>query len=356
MATIMGQSVVISVSLTAAIQTSIGLGELCVMVIAGAAPGGNVFSVTSVADVDALLLATNITADGAAALEVALAQSPRNVAIRVVTYATTAFAAAFALLQAQTAWDIGVIAIRGVNDVTADITAIGAFVAANPYKYLVVMESPNADLLTSGKPAALDDLERDEVAMMRVVAASSGTSQGAGAGSVWAAKPLVGAAGGPCPARIRVANVDALGLTSTQAGFLLANDAMGVEQLDAGTSSTERLVLGTKTYNGNGLTPVVSMIYAVKQIRAFIANFILSKASSATVILNTPQGQAEVVSVVDQALSAMVAAGHFVQSVALPLGYSVATSVVNDDIAVVVTLQLPQEIQTFSFVVDGEII
>lgn len=356
MATIMGQSVVISVSLIAAVQTSIGLGELAVFVIQGAVAGGNVFSVSSVADVDALLAATNITADGADALEVALGQSPRNVSIRVVTYSTTGLPAAFALMEAQTAWDIGVIVIRGVNDVAEDISETAAWIAANPYKYLIVFESPNAGLITSGKPAGLAALERDEVAMMRVAAATSGTSQGAGAGSVWAAKPLVGAAGGPCPARIRVANVDALGLTSTQASFLTDNDAMTVEQLDAGTSATERLVLGTLTYGGNGLTPVVSCIYAVKQIRAYIANFILSKAATSTAILNTPQGQAEVVSVVDQALAGMAAAGHFVTSKLYPLGYSVATSVVGDDIAVVVTLQLPQEIKTFSFQVVGVIV
>lgn len=354
--TVVQSSVVINVTLIPAADSSTSLGDLVMVVPQGAVAGGNVFTVNSAADVAALLSATNITAAGAEAINLALSQSPRPSVVRVVTYVLAALGTGLAFIDAQASWNPGVIMVFGFNGDAGDITDLGNYIDNHRWSSLFVTESDLAGLIGSGKPAALAELELDEVALFYVPDDTDGTSPGACFAARIAAKQLVGSGGGPAAARLRLQGADAVTLTSTELSNLLANDGLVTLQLDAGNSASERVVMGTKGYAGNGITPVVSMLFAVKSIRAAISGLILAKAIEGKPILSTASGVAEVEQVVIDRLQPMADAGHFVIDADYPLGYSVVGSVSGDEMTIDVYLRLPQEVRQFTFNVTGEIV
>lgn len=359
---IMDQIVDINVSLLPPPLVYTGLDELVILVPQGVVAGGNVFTVTDGEDVAALLAATNITADGEAVLNLALSQSPHPNLIRVVTYTTTNLDVALALMQAQVSWSPGMIMIRGINDVSADLIDIGAFIALNRWKYAWVIEAVAAGLLSNGKPAALAALEGfEEVAVVKVAAASTGASQGAAFASRSAAFQMVGANGSPLASRIRLEGVTPATFTSTELANLVANGAMTALQLDAGNSALERVMYGTYTYGTDGdykvgWTPATSMVFAVRQVRAGIKELLLKKSIEGKPILATPSGVALVEDAVNAKLNPMRAAGHFVENEVYPKGFSVSGEVQGDEIITSVYLRLPQEVRLFTFNMVGEIV
>jgi len=344
----------LNVSLIPAQTVVSTIGELLVMLPKGAGAVG-AFTVSTAADVATLLTATSITADGAAALNTALTQNRVNRPIRVITYASAAVDAAFTLLDAQT-WDVGVIAIRGINDVAGDLTDINDHIVANPYRYAYVVESPNGGLLSSGQPAALAALQSNQVYVVSVAAATSGKANGVAFGAVLSGTQLIGVDGGPAGTRIQLNDVDVRTLTSTQLANLTGNFAGAVLQLDRGNLSNERMMHGTKMYGGTGLTPVFSMLYTVRSVRAGIRDLILRKGILGRPILATIGGIAEVENAISARLDLMNAADHFVINEIYPKGYSVRGSVVGDEMTVAVYVRLAQEVAKFVFNLTGEVV
>lgn len=351
---------VLSVTLIAAVAASVGLGPVAVLAPEGASPLGAGYQLVADADAAAALLtATNITADGAAQLTAAFSQDFTPTAVYVATYddATEDPSDAIDILIAA-GIDVQVLVPATVVD--ADLAALGTWLAVGTRKweYLVIAETLAADALTSGKPAALTTCE---VSSFRMLYGAATIGLAGGVGGKLQGRGLVV---GPAAAESRILTVALPGITAAEAAFALANDIGALYPMDAGAGATERIVRGTANYNADGFSPVVSLLYAVRLMKAALQALLAAKAVKGDPLLATAVGAAEVQGALVVPLAAMAGQGHFVpgtsgtppNEVALPDGYIVTVTVVGSTLQAAVTMLLGQEVETITLAVTGEIV
>lgn len=356
----MSSSLVLSVTLTAAAVAATGLGAVVVLAPAGATPISGGYQAVADADAAAALLAgTQITAAGAAQLTAAFSQDYTPSAVYVATYDdSTEDPSDAADVIVAAGVDVGVLVPATVDD--ADLHALGDWLATGTRKwqYVVVAESRNTGLITSGKPSALDGCEVSSWRML--YGASDQGIAGAFAGKLQGR----GLVRGPAAAQVRLLGVALHGETDAEVAFALANDVGVLLPLDAGSGATARIVRGTTTYSGDSLTAVVSLIFAVRRMRAALQALLARHATLGDALLATAVGAAEVHTALVTPLTELAGQGHFVpgttgtapNEVELPQGFRVVVTPSGDELLATVLLRFGQEVETITLSVAGEVV
>lgn len=333
------------------VEVQAGLGQLAIVCEEGASPPvGGTTSAVSVAAVAALLAGDVINAAGAAQATAALSQTYAPSIVYFGTY-TSAEDPSDGLDNLVAAGiDFGVAVIDSVVD--ADIAAVGTWLATGQryLDYLIFAESRNADLKTSGKPAALANFELDG-AVLSFGASAVGLA-GARAGFLQG-KGLIG---GPAAAQVQIGGIDLPGLTATEAALTIANDCGVLLPQDLGASASQRILRGTSTYSGTGFTVWSTVLYTVRRARAGITALIARKAALGEPLLNNTIGVGEVIAAVDGQLAPLAAVGHFTSGVSssgasYPDGYTVTAVASGTTIAVTMRVLIGQEV--FSITLNG---
>jgi hypothetical protein len=329
---------------------SIGLGGLAVLTPRGATPiVGDVATVSTAADVAALLAGAGITADGASALNAALSQGAIPGPIYVVTYATDPAAAA-SIVEAQNL-PVGVITSTATSDADLDALADWRATGTRSQRYVMVLESRNADLLTTGKPAALDDLEQLGLFVIRGADADIGN---AAAWAVRLASYPLGVAG-PVSTRLRLLGRPVSDVTSSQYDFLAANDASAILPLDDGSGASQRYTTAVVDYSGTDGSAAIGAVYALKRVREAFAAFVAREYTAGRVV-NTSRSSLDGIEAVCAApLEALLGLGFFVGDEALP-AYTVEASAVGDAVTVLIGLRIAGQVRTFTISVTAEVV
>jgi hypothetical protein len=235
---------------------------------------------------------------------------------------------------------------------------LGNATGDNRWLHPIVVESSNAGLVTSGKPAALDGCEI-ETARMLLTGDNLGTA-GAFAGRVTA----LGWLPGPVAAEQRLLGVDLFGPTEAQFAFAQANDVGVVLPLQVGSAATQRIVRGVTSYGGVSWKAATTMAYAVKRVRDAVIALFLRKSIQGRPLEATAVGVGEVEGSIGAVLMDMFNAGHFTpgpigvapQEVYLPEGFRVSTTIASPNLLVTITLRIGQEVDTVTINFQGEVV
>jgi hypothetical protein len=326
----------ISLTVSLALATPIpqGLGPMVYVAIEdSSAISGGITTVSSTEDVATLLAATEISAQAAADLDAAFAQNSPPSTIFVATYDGSTGDPEDALDAMVAAGNFfGVIAQE--SRVDADNANLGAWVNANSdrrWRRVLVCQSSNADLVTSGKPAALSDCAFETCLMC----AHDDDTEPAAAG-------LAGVLAGhrmtlrPLPLHTQVRGVALPGYTSAQRVFAKANDACVLIAAGTGASASILLNEQTRTYGGFEAAAIFSLVYLANREIAALGDMVANKAQRSEILRADAAGAIEVAAVLDTAPAAMAATSpsHFTpgsvgtppNDEALPDGYSVTVS------------------------------
>lgn len=348
MSTFLATKLTVNVSLTAPAIVSAGIGALAVLAPRGAVPlSGDLTTVSSAADVAALLAATNITADGAAQLTAAFAQGISPGVVYVATYAADIDDAADVIEAAGV--PVGVLVPAVASDAALHLLGDWRGTGTRAGRYVVVSESRNADLLTSGKPAALDGCEQSGWRML--YGASALGSAGAYGGRV----ASINLATGKLNPELRLLGINAFDGTSAQGTFARANDAGTLLNLDVGTGASQRIVRGVTGYDGVDFGASVGIVYVAKRCESALAALFLALAQSGRPLDTSVKGRALLDGTVRGVLESL-AAVWFEPREDLPLGYSTAISITGADYTVDVTVAIAGVADNITINLNGEVV
>lgn len=349
----------LSVVLQAAAVVSQGMGDPLYIAIEAATPiSGALTSVTSVTDVATLLAATQISAAAAADLNRAFAQANPPSVIYVATYdAGGGEDPTDALDAVEAAMDFGPIAQESRSDTNNEL--VGAWVNASTarrWRHATLLQSAEATLLTSGKPAGLADCEVESVTLCYDVDAGTSAAAlfGVIAGGSFATQPY--------PMQNRVIGVTAPTVTQSQLTFARANDVAVVVPIAQGSSSN--IVYQTRNYSGDEAAAVWSIIYAIVRMRAALSAMVANNAAASRILRADPTGEAMVAATLTAPLASMAAAGHFLpgtsgtapNEVDMPEGYSVSVAASGTELNATVRLRFGPEATKINLNITGEII
>lgn len=356
-----GSFINLNVGLVPAAVVSQGLGPPAYLCIEGAAAiSGGITTVSSASDVAALLTATNISAQAAVDLTDAFAQDRSPSYITVATYDTgTAEDPSDALGRLEAAeTDFGPFAQESRTN--ADNSTCAAWVAASQerrWSHMFIAMSAEAELITSGKPAALADCEIDSVAMHYH---STGTETQAAAqlGQI-GGFPLIA---GPMAFRVRVQGVALPSVTSAEKVLALANDVAILKPLGLGSSASERILDQTRAYSGNGWTGILTLMYTTRRCIAALQSVVQSHTLSAVPLFANTVGAGEVRQALTDVLSSLWLAGHYQSgtsgtapnTVALPKGFRLVVTTAGTVITAAITVLIGQEAVTLNLTIIGE--
>ena len=354
--TYLNDKLVLSVQLIPAPVVATGLGPMVVVSAEGSSdgvPGGD----QTVADADAAdaLFADNLITEAARdQLVSAFSQDYTPSTVYVATYNPSATPAETASDALSVMEDAGVDFQVVVPAVQTDavLTDVGEWLGTGTrrWRYLVVAESRNADLITADKPAALSDCE---VTTFRMLYGDEDEGLAGGfAGKVQGR----GLTDGPVGAELRILGVDLPGLTGAQQGHAKANDVGVLYALDTGAGATERVIRGVTTYSGESFTASVSLLYAIRRLVQSSKELLQRKSITGDALLATAAGEVELQGALVGPLTDLAAQGHLVPGDELPQGYAVSVEAVGDQLQAAVTLRLGQEVETITLGVTGEVV
>ena len=342
----------ISVAYIPAVEAVTGLGDPLYIPISDADGGPELSpattAVTSVADVQALLTGTQISAQAAEDLTAMLSQSPAPSRIYLSSYDVDASEDVQDALDAAVAadFDFGLIAIE--SRVSAVNSLVGAWLATEgrTVRHGAVLQSAATGLLTSGAPAELADCEVESV----IVAFHDDDTEPLAA-ALCAKLSAFDMSRGPMALQQNLRGVALPTITGPQLAFLTDNNATTLLQRDRGATATARDTLGTLTYGGLGWTGVASTIYMTRLIRAAIVALAASHTIPGTPLLSTVVGRNEVRAAINAALAPAAAVGHTTpgragapgQELDYPSGYGIEVRSVGSQIIAPTTLLVGAE-------------
>lgn len=350
MTTLLGQILTTQLAVVPAAPVSIGLGALAVLTPRGTTPiSGDVATVRSAAEVATLLAADGITAAGANALNAALAQGAIPGPIYVITYATDPAVAA-SLIESGNL-PVGVITSTATSDGDLDALADWRAVGVRSQRYAMVLESRNADLLTTGKPAALDALEQLGLFVIRGADADIGNA------AAWAVRLASYPLGveGPVSTRLRLLGRPVSDVTTAEYGFLAANDASAILPLDDGAGATQRYTTAVVDYSGTDGSAAIGAIYALKRVREAFAAFIAREYTAGRVISTSRASLDGIEAVCSAPLEALLGLGFFSGDETLP-PYTVSATATGAAVTVLIGLRIAGQVETFTISVTAEVV
>ncbi len=340
-----------------------GLGDLAVLCEEGSSPPvGGVISANNAADVATLLADDVINAAGAAQATAAFSQ---NYKPSIVWFGThTSIQLPGSALDNLLAADVpfGVVVPADVTD--AGLSAVGVWLSTDgrALRYLVIAESLNSGLLTSGKPPTLSDIEQSGVKLF-FGAVAQGIA--GGAAGIFAGKGL---STGPAAAAVNVLGVDLPGspppLTAAEINFALANDAGVLLPADAGASAAERIIRGYSMYSGTvGFTAQTSLMFTLRRAEAGITAMIKQLAATAVPLTTDARGRSQVVAAITGQLNPLAEVGHYVKGasgtapnvVNLPNGFRVTAITVGTSITALITARFGKEAETVAIAGIGSV-
>ena len=344
----------LSVALIPGVTVAQNLGPPAYIAIEGSTPiAGGITPVSGAADVALLLAGTQISAQAAADLTAMFSQrrSPQTV------YVASYDAGAGGVDDALDALESALIDERRVD---ADNEAAAAWLSASVWRlwaHPLCAQTASADMITSGKPAGLEDCEIDTVAMHYHGTATE--SQAAAHAGFLGGFPLIA---GPMGLQVYLSGVALPSLTSAQATFAKTNDAIVLQPLGLGASASERIIDQTKAYSGTGWTGVLTVMYAVRRMVAAIQAVKARHAITGSPLFATMAGAAEVTAALNAPLAEMAGVGHFTpgssgvapNDLPLPDGYRIVTTYAGDELTATVTLLIGQEAVSLNLNVIGE--
>lgn len=355
----------ISASLTAAAVARLGLRAPLYIAQETATPISNdLTSVASATDVADLLAASQISAQAAEDLAAYFLQARPPSIVYVATYDHDAGSPETpddALDRAEVAGTVfGVISQESRLD--ADLEAVANWCLARPYRYAAVLQSDDAGLLTSGKPAGLADCELPYV---WVCYSADGEPTATGFAGVLGGANLA-TQGTKLTAKLAMASyVQGAALpviTNAQRAFALANDVSLLQQAGAGVLSgaTKRIQAQKLTYGGASGTSVVSHLYLIDNVEAAMAAAVDASATLGEPILTDTGGLGRVKQYVDAALDVMFRAGHFrvgtdANGVPLASGFRSVVTATGSVISVAVTVLYALEATANNVTINGEV-
>ncbi len=351
----------LNVGLIPAAIVSQGLGAPAYLCIESTvAISGGITTVSSATDVAALLTATNISAQAAADLTAAFAQDRSPALIHVASYDTgtaeTPDDALDRLVAAET--DFGPFAQESRTN--TDNEACGTWLAADQFRkwaHPFIAMSAEAELITSGKPAALAACEIDSTAM-HYHSTGTVTQAAAHLGQIGGYSFIAG----PMAYRVRIQGVALPAVTSAEKTLALANDVAILKPLGLGSSASERILDQTRAYSGNGWTGVLTLMYTVRRCLAALQAVVQSHTLSAIPLFANSVGAGEVRASLSAILSELWLAGHYQagtsgvapNEVSLPKGWALSVTTAGTVITATITVLLGQEAVTLNLTVIGE--
>lgn len=263
-------------------------------------------------EIAALLASNDISAQAADDLTAMISQSPAAPTIYLAGYdvATETPDDALDLLVANDI-DFGGVTCEERTD--AALVAIGQWFATGGRAFLGAPfgQSDEATLLTSGKPAALEDFEVSS-AILGYHDTDAEPLAAALCGKICALNMLESPDGGVALQQ-NVAGValNSTTLTSAQLNFALANSVVSLLPRTSGAGATARDVRGTLTYGDVGASGVFTAIFAVKRLRAAVVAMLGAHAVSGRPLRANADGRGEVKDRLTQALAPMADVRHF---------------------------------------------
>ncbi len=350
----------LSVSLSVATPIPQGLGPAVYVAIEAATPIPNqITQVTSLTDVANLLAGTQISAQAADDLNAMFAQNNPPTSIFVASYIPpeTPDAALDRMVSAQNFF--GVIAQESRAD--ADNANLGTWVNATTdrrWRRMLVLQTSNADIITSGKPAALSACEFETCLM---VAHNDDTEPAAAA--------LAGVLAGhrmtvkPLPLHVQVRSVALTTYTDPQLAFAKGNDACVAIQGGSGASASVFIIDQTRTYGGFEAAAVMSLVYASNRLIAALGDLVVSKAQRQEILRADAAGANEVKGTIDVPLAALAntSPSHFTpgsvgtppDEIPLPLGFSTTVTPSGTELLAQSILRFGPEATAIGLTLDG---
>lgn len=337
-----------------------GLGTPTYIAIESTAPiAGDITTVSSASDVAALETATQISATAAADLTAAFSQnqSPTTIVVAAYDSATEDPTDALDRLEAGE-YDFGIIAQESRSD--TDNSLVGAWLAASQFRkwmYPFSAMSANADLITSGKPAALSDCEIDQCAMHYHSTASA--SQAAAFMGFFGGYGLINK---PIGMRLKIAGVDLPNISNAEATAALANNVCILKPLGKGASASTKIIDNTRAYSGFGWSGVATMQYTIRRLLAASQALIANHAETGEPLFANTAGVGEVRGTLTPVLDELSGVGHYTPGtsgtapnvVILPNGYKLDVTAASGIITASTKLLLGQEMITLNLNVIGE--
>lgn len=363
MVTWIGQWLAISASLIPAPVVPQGIGPAYYLAIEdSSAISGGITSVQTIADVDALVAASEISAQAATDIEAILGQSTPPDIVWIATYDTGTSETPDDALDALelAGHDGGVIAQESRSN--TDNELVGGWVNATSRRrwgWVACLQSSEAELITSGRPAALEDAE---VLSVNIHYHDTDAEPCAAAhAGVIAGHDM---RRGPLPQQVRLLGVALPSITSAELAFAKANGVCVLLPLGSGASASQRAISQTTTYDGSEAAAIYTMIYSIRRIRAVMYALAQRLTAEPRLLRADQAGATEVVATLTPPLEAMADAGHFVPGVSgatpndtpVPRGYLLSATPSGSEILASVYLRLGPEVTKVRITETGEIV
>lgn len=354
----MGTFVPLAITLVAAQVIAAGLGPAVYLAIESTVPiSGEITAVTGPNDVADLLDATQISAQAAADLNAMFAQTFSPPVVYVATYDGSTEDPADALDRfeaSQTVFGFTTPETRA----DAGLVAIAGWIAATPWRQWSVkahLQTDEAGILTSGKPAGLAALEIPAVTLHWHSADAQ--PQAAAAAGLYSAYPMVER---PTGLHFALRGITLPTVTNAQRVFARSNHAVVLQVLGAGVSSQTLQMDQTLQYSGDSMSAVYSLSYTLIRSVAALQQLVVRKSTAGEVLFATQVGAGEVRAALLAPLSALATAGYYVPGLIAgepaPDGYSLDVTPSGSELRAAVVARLGQEATAIPFSLTGEVV
>ena len=348
------QLLTIDIDITQAARTSAFLGYFCILTSDTLTGGGagSYQAFTSAQDVATALAASEISSTTATNLLAALGQDEQPARVYVITYGVGAPSDALDIAIAA-GLDVGVFMLQSTTESAQEL--LGVWLGADnarKTRYVFVVQSADTGLYGSGKPASLDDCELFGV---RMIYSADAEPAAAAFGGRLAAANLQN---GPTISTYRLAQVDPTTATASQITELNTNDVGYVLNLDAGSDSTQRRLMGTRSYDGSDFSGAVSLIYMARQLRAVLLAWWLDLSARGAILPADMRGRSAAEAKAQEVLGPLAAVGYWSTSAAMPQGYTISSAITtNGDgdavIQLYVDVQIARQVVSIAVNIQG---
>jgi hypothetical protein len=337
MAAAIGSTFLIDPSVTLipapAVSNNIGVPVILTGDTLSGGGAGSYVAFSTAAAVAAALAASEISATTAANLNAALGQDARPSSVYVVTYGAGVPSDALDLAIAA-GLDVGAFMLQTTTEAALEL--LGVWLNADARRrarYLMISQSADTGLYGGSKPASLSDLE--QLGCRVFYSADTEPTAAAYLGRLAGSNLLQN----PPAARYRPLGVLPTTATEAQVTALLANDASCVVPMDYGSTASERITLGTKSYDGSDWSAAVRLVYIARQLRAVEIGVLQTAAITGVPLLATADGFAKTDAAAEGFMGQLPAA-YFVPQPAAPKGYTIVSEATpdGDDVFITVTV------------------
>jgi len=311
---------------------------------------------TSATQVATSLAALEISALTAVMLTNGLGQNARAAGVLAAAYDTGAAETPVTAIERtiSNGWNPGVFALS--SRVVATQSLVSAWIAADTLRksqYLHVVQSSEAGLLTTGKPAALSDCEIFNTKMLYHDDDTVGLD-----GAFMGFLAGINLSQGPAASTLTLTGTDAAVVTTAETNFLLANDGATLLSKDHGAAASLNQIVGMDAYDGSDWSASVTLVYAGRQVRAALLDLRQTLSLTGRPLKAGNTGIALAEAAANGPLAQMAAAGHFEPQETAPDGYTLAGRVgtYNSETAIVVdiVLYIAGEVLTVSVPIIGQ--